>query len=394
MSMFAQTGTVNFRKYFDHPMLAAAVSLMIYIIICISLLVRHDWDPSRLIIAGDFFVDRSVAPESLHVFNKSYGYDGQFYYRFALDPLTSKRTDFGISVDSPAYRHQRILLPALAFIISGGSADLAIWAILFINVICIGLLGLAGGMLAKSAGLPVIYGSILTLFPGLLLTLARSLTEIVEISFLVMSLALIERRIWIGAAVALSLTILARETSLVAVGCICLVMLTQYRLLLKEPMRWVVITVPILTYISWQAWLHYNWGMAPILSAGGDEFVIPFSTFWQFWYGTFSFKNSHETIQFFECIYLLLFIVLIGKSLLKSPAATHLRLSWAVYGLLGFSLSARVWVVDWSFLRVLSEFGVIGLILLMYVDDRSRKIAYTLTTACWLALSIHVLAVR
>ena len=37
------------------------------------------------------------------------GYDGQFYYSLALDPLTSKWEAFGIRFDAPLLRQQRTL---------------------------------------------------------------------------------------------------------------------------------------------------------------------------------------------------------------------------------------------------------------------------------------------
>jgi hypothetical protein len=45
-----------------------------------------------------------------------HGYDGQFFYRLALEPFsTAERVD-GIAFDAPAYRQQRIGYPLLAFL--------------------------------------------------------------------------------------------------------------------------------------------------------------------------------------------------------------------------------------------------------------------------------------
>ena len=42
------------------------------------------------------------------------GYDGQFYYRLALDPFNWNKTAFGITMDQ-SYRYTRIGYPALAW---------------------------------------------------------------------------------------------------------------------------------------------------------------------------------------------------------------------------------------------------------------------------------------
>ncbi len=65
------------------------------------------------IVAGSPTCDFSKIPIPVLDY-KTGGYDGQYYFRLALDPLASQQTAFGITLDHPAYRQQRILYPALA----------------------------------------------------------------------------------------------------------------------------------------------------------------------------------------------------------------------------------------------------------------------------------------
>ena len=66
-------------------------------------------DPARFVFAGDEFCDPARVPSNLPVGIDSAGHDGQFYYRLALDPFSAEPTAFGIRLDNPPYRQQRIL---------------------------------------------------------------------------------------------------------------------------------------------------------------------------------------------------------------------------------------------------------------------------------------------
>src|SRR5439155_705441 len=70
-----------------------------------------------------------------------YGYDGQFYYYLARDPLL--RGGAPTYLDAPGYRYQRILLPALSALLALGQPAWIGWTLLLTN-----LLGLALGIWA------------------------------------------------------------------------------------------------------------------------------------------------------------------------------------------------------------------------------------------------------
>ncbi len=56
--------------------------------------------------------------ENIYKFEKTRGYDGQFYHYVAHDPLLTK--GFSKHVDDPRLRWRRILVPGLAFLAAGG----------------------------------------------------------------------------------------------------------------------------------------------------------------------------------------------------------------------------------------------------------------------------------
>ncbi|HEY6402477.1 MAG TPA: hypothetical protein VI479_13765, partial [Blastocatellia bacterium] len=132
------------------------------------------------------------------------------------DPFTSKRADFGVTLDNPPYRHQRILYPFMAWALSAGNAYLAPWAMLFINFSALCLLGWLGGIVAQTFKQHALWGLFLPLYPASLLSLKRDLPELLEISLLVGSLLLLHRGKPIRAAILITLAVLAKETALLA----------------------------------------------------------------------------------------------------------------------------------------------------------------------------------
>jgi hypothetical protein len=85
--------------------------------------------PDSFVFAGDQFVRVAAAPAGLPV---THGpeYDGQFFHRLSLRPWTQQRTEFGITLDEPAYRHQRIVYPLVSFVVARGQPAATAWALL------------------------------------------------------------------------------------------------------------------------------------------------------------------------------------------------------------------------------------------------------------------------
>ena len=108
------------RQRLDAPSLSLGLSAAAYMVFVLLRLRAHGYDPSYFVTAGDQFVDVARAPGSLSILKNSSGYDGQFYYRLALDPFTGRQTDFGITLDLPETRQSRIVYPLLVWLLSPG----------------------------------------------------------------------------------------------------------------------------------------------------------------------------------------------------------------------------------------------------------------------------------
>jgi hypothetical protein len=72
----------------------------------------------NFILVGRHFADPTQLPAGIPV-QPNYGYDGQFFYRLALNPANLAQTAYGIRVDH-SYRFMRIGYPAITWLLSAG----------------------------------------------------------------------------------------------------------------------------------------------------------------------------------------------------------------------------------------------------------------------------------
>lgn len=201
------------------------------------------------------------------------GYDGQFTYFIARDSWGAAPL-----LDIPAYRFQRILLPALAGALSFGHADLLPWLLLALNLAAL----IAGVYLLEALlivrGVSRWYALVYGLFPGVLMAVRLSLNEPWAYGLVLAAIWLRENDRFGLAAVACALAALAKETALVfTIGIVLWELASR---------RWragfLFGLLAVLPYAAWQAVLIARLG-APGLGSGGNLAtpfeVIPFNGF-------------------------------------------------------------------------------------------------------------------
>ena len=186
-------------------------------------------------VAGDRFVDPALTPDRLPVTSESGGYDGQFVYRLALDPWTHQRTAFGITLDNPAYRQQRIATPVLAWTVGLLPGISTLLALLLVNVAALTVAAVYAVRLARALGRHPLTGLVLALPAGMPISLGRNLTEPVAWAAILAGLWYARQRSWPPVAAALTVAVLARETSLVVVAGLAVAEL--WRLLSRGDLR-------------------------------------------------------------------------------------------------------------------------------------------------------------
>ena len=101
------------------------------------------------------------------------GYDGQYYYALAADPVHARYYMPG----SAGYVYSRVLYPAAARAVSLGSADAIPYAMLAINLAAIGAGTLAVAFWLRARGAPAWPAALFGLYPGMIFCAFRDLTE-------------------------------------------------------------------------------------------------------------------------------------------------------------------------------------------------------------------------
>jgi hypothetical protein len=188
---------------------------LLYAILLLPGLALHRFDVSALIMAGDRFVDARQVESPILVHRESNGYDGQFYYRMALAPLSLAPVTGGVRFDHPAWRMQRIFYPVCAWLLAFGRAAAAPWSLMAVNLLGMAAIGWFGRALAVRAGLAGWVPIAILLWPGFIVALTHDTTEILSEALVLAALVCRLRRQAAGCAL---LGVLAVRRPF-AVGC-------------------------------------------------------------------------------------------------------------------------------------------------------------------------------
>lgn len=382
------------RQRLDTPLAAALIVALLYAAFLLARLHRIGYDFSAFITAGDAFVDAGATPSPIAVLPNSDGYDGQFYYRLALDPFTGEQTAAGVRIDTPAYRQQRILYPLLAALLSFGRPSLVPVALVAVNYLALCGAGWLGGCLARRHDAHALWGATLALFPGFLLSLSRDTTEIVAAFFLLAAVLSLSRGRPYAAGVALSLAVLAKETALIAAAGLgfSLLMAGSWRAL-RDQLRahWFPIAAPVAVYALWQTWLAANWGIASVSNhTFTNNIGLPFAGVADLLRRIVPPEGHVERVWLLEMALIGLFAGVVLVALRRSRAAPFVKITWLLYLGLAVVLTATVWADDWAFLRVLFEVYLFGAIILLGASPRLRRWALSAVALSWALLAWDV----
>jgi hypothetical protein len=335
----------------------------------------------EFVVAGSQYASPGRVPKDLPVGQGS-GYDGQFYYRLALDPFDLARSAFGISFDSFS-RVERIGYPFLAWIVAGGQHGSVPRALVVVNVVACGAVAFGGGLLAQSAGRHALWGLVFAGYWGYLWTLGRDLTELTAAAFVLLGLAAWTRRAPVWSGVALLCAVLSKETSVLLVGALAMAVLwvrsTQGRpgstsvasppaSPLSHPLRPrrsdVAFLIPIGGFILWQVILWHVTGRVPIYKSGGENLGIPLvGLFHGVTHYLSLFPSAASAVWLGELGILVLVVVGAAKSLGAAPF--EFRILWIASVLLALSAATGIWLGDVGF-RSLDDAYLMSWLVLLY----------------------------
>jgi hypothetical protein len=345
--------------------LAAHQGVFALVICCLIASVaywRHGRDPLAFAIKGNFF---AVGDPSGNV-----GYDGQFAYYIAVDPLGAPA-----HIDDPPYRYQRILYPLLARLLSLGQPALTPWALILINVASISMSAeLLGRMLGRSDLSPYL-ALLVPLWLGQIFALRADLNEPLCFLLVVFALDLYERGRYLPSALALAAGTLAKESALLFLPAAVLVLLLARRWRLAGEYALIV----LLPYMALQLWLYLWLGRLGIAGNGVHFEWIPF-------YGI-AFNGLAATrifLTLFFAVPVTGLLVLAARQLVRTPQSVY---AWALLvNCLFIVFLTRASMTDTLAVFRLAT-GVVIVALLFCAEQRLHRVALVLF-AIWSPPSI------
>src|SRR5579863_4766061 len=148
--------------------------------------------------------------EKLYIFYGTEGYDGQVYHLIAHDPWMQKGSAEAIA--GAAFRYQRILVPALAWLVALGQ-DRWIHPAYFAVILAFAFLGVYWlGLFAIRFGLSPAWGVVFALTPATIVSIDR-MTADIALAALTVGFAVYSEPSWKTVAL-LACAALTRETAL------------------------------------------------------------------------------------------------------------------------------------------------------------------------------------
>ncbi|MDQ3052210.1 MAG: hypothetical protein M3Q95_15135 [Bacteroidota bacterium] len=335
-------------------------------------------DFSYFFVAGTDFVDPTATPAPVWVQNGQ-GYDGQFFYRYALDPFNFNKTDLGITVDLVPYRMQRIMYPVLTWIVSfGGNPVLVPYALILVNVLAFfGILFFSNALL-KSLNVTQTTAILPLLLCGIYMSLARDLSEVVELFFFTGSIYYLLRKSYFWFGILAACSILTRETSLVAYLPIVLITFFSNYKTGHLTGKTFFLFLPFFLFAVWKLVIASQTATAAG-AVGSGNIGMPFMGMVNGFLGNLDVSSTKNQLQLlFWMLYFIWQIFVVGYVIRSifyhSPATTHqffnalagAYLSWFGFALI---LSPAIYIDDWSFVRVFSLWNMTGF-LLLYICNR------------------------
>lgn len=362
------------------------ISVISYLIILLVHLHLNNYDITRLIKAGDHYVKSSELKRVIYVNSNSFGYDGQFYYRLALDPLTNKETEDGITLDKPAYRQKRLIYPLISRLVSFKPSYIP-YALVIINLLGIAYLSYLSCKLVIIFKRKLIYSLIIPFYPGFIFTLYRDLTEIIAISLLFTGIIALNNKKNKLAVLFFVLSSFTKETTLIIPIGILLAYLFFNK---KANKNWLIISlVPIITYVIWHFVINYLWKNNGIDSLR-TNLTIPLNGFFQLLKNLLFNPSNIIIVYIIEILFLLFFIYNVFVVLKNSKVLLYIKTAWIAVIMLVAVLNYNVFEEDIAFMRSCAELYLIGCFILIKSNTKYLKFHFFYTIFLWFYVFINI----
>jgi hypothetical protein len=342
---------------------------------------------SLFVMAGHVYTHRGQLPRGL-LLVPSAGYDGQFYYRLALDPANWNATAFGITMDQ-SYRYTRIGYPLVAWLASAGQHQLVPAALVAINLVAVAAMAMLGGMFARESGRHALWGLAFAAYFGLVISVGRDTAEPLAEACMLGGLLAYRRGRYVLAAGLFAFGAITRETILLAPAAIAVTRLIAMARRRTGPgladLTWVV---PAVVYGVLEVAVHFVVkGEFPLLANSSRNLTAPFTALVDaLKYDIAHINTSHLSptdINLLEYATVGIFIVAGLAVLWVTTAPVHERLAFVFFVLQLGLLSSQIWTSTFGDGRSLIEPYLMALVLLLATPRRYLSWRYlSLIAAC------------
>jgi hypothetical protein len=303
------------------------------------------------------------------------GYDGQFYYRLALDPFNWSKTAYGITMDQ-SYRYTRIGYPILAWLVSLGQHQFVPFALVAINLVGVAAMAFLGGMFARDSGRHALWGLAFAAYFGLVVSVGRDTAEPLAEACMLGGLLAYRRSKPVLTTCLFTVGAITRETILLAPAAIAVTRLVAIARRQARPgladLTWVV---PACVYGALELAVHFVVkGEFPLLANGSRNLTMPFTAMidaLKFDIGHINTAHlSPIDIALLEYATLGIFVLAGLAVLLVTTAPAHERLAFVFFVLQLGLLSSQIWTSTFGEGRSLIEPYLMALILLLATPAR------------------------
>lgn len=372
----------------DSPVVSAVVAAVagtVFVLARLAIVCKGDI--TRFVFAGRTFVDPAQAPRNLHVFAGT-GYDGQFYYRLALDPADLSRSAFGITMDS-FFRLQRIGLPVLAWLGSAGQRQVVPDAEVAVNLAALVVLAWGGATLARDAGRHCAAGLLVAGYWGLLFSIGRDLPEVAGSCLLVTGLVAVRRERPVVGGLLFAGAVLTIETTLDVVGAVAIVAIVQWLRHRRAPGRhggaWIV---PGVAFSAWQVVCWAATGTLPMQADSGANLSWPLvDPVGAVAHYLGLLPSAGALVWLGELGTLGVVTALAAVSVSRAALPSWEKLAWAISLLVAVSLARGIWYGRADF-RGFEDLYVLSALVLLG-SERRLRVPAALVAVVWVVTFAH-----
>jgi len=380
---------MKLRRWIDSPLAPAIVIAICYTAFFARLLETRNGDVSLFVIAGGVNVDATKVPAGLTVIPKIGGYDGIWFYRLAINPFTSVQAAHGIRIDNPPYRQQRIGYPFIVWMLSLGRVTWIPWLLVIVNILAAAAMAAFAGAFAKRFGLHALWGMIVPLYPGFVLTFSRDLSEIVAAAFAMAAIWAATSRRNVTAALLLTAAVLTRETTLLLAAALAAVWLVDQLMRRERRIGVVMFALPMAAYALLQIVLAALWGVTP-LRAGVPDRAAPFVEYARFLAAASMRRDHQQRLYFLESLFLAGVVITIVLVWRRSRAPLEWKLAWLGYLALFSILPHTIWLEDYGFLRIFADVFLVSAALIIPSSAPARWFTLITSASLWYYLAKHL----